>query len=273
MAGADQKEISSDDFEKYFPHAPVALCIKECARLSVLRRYDCPDPILDVGCGDGLFTSIALPGREVWGIDIDAKEGRWAQASKAYSQIILGDVTRTKLPARFFRSCVANCSLEHVPNIDGALTTIQGALAEGGRAYLFVPHRDWASRMTSVRLLHAIGAHSAASSLQDRIDRTFYHRHLYDEQGWRDVAERSGFRVVAIEPVLSTSSTTAFEAFLAPSVLGFVNKKLTSRWTNFPEARRKVAPLAYRLASAVMDMGDPTPTGELLLILEPARQP
>ena len=157
-----RKRISSDDFEKYFPNAPLrAVCIKECARLSVLRRYDCPDPILDVGCGDGLFTSIALPGREVWGIDIDAKEGRWAQASKAYSQIILGDVTRTKLPARFFRDCVANCSLEHVPNIDGALTTIQGALAEGGRAYLFVPHRDWASRMTSVRLLSAIGARRA----------------------------------------------------------------------------------------------------------------
>ncbi len=271
MTGHEPQELSFEDFQRYFPHAPLALCVKECARLNVLRRYDCPDPILDVGCGDGLFTSILLPGREVWGIDIDAKEGRWAQASRAYSQIILGDITRTHLPQRFFRSCVANCSLEHVPDIDGALATIAGALADGGRAYLFVPHRDWASRMMSVRTLHAVGAHSAASSLQDRIDRFFFHMHLYDEAGWRQVVERAGFRVVAVEPVLSTSTTVTFEAFLAPSLLGLVNKKLTTRWTNFPGARRWLSPIAYRLANAVLERGDPAPTGELLLVLEPAR--
>jgi SAM-dependent methyltransferase len=267
----DPPEVSLEDFRQYFPHAPLALCVKECARLTVLRRYECPDPILDVGCGDGLFASIALPGREVWGIDVDASVGRWAQASRAYAQIILGDVTKVHLPARFFRSCVANCSLEHVPDIDEALATIMGALADGGRAYLFVPHRDWASRFRSVRLLHAVGAHSAASALQDRIDRTFHHLHLYDAPGWREVAERVGFRVVAIEPVLSTSSTTTFEAFLGPSVLGWINKKVTSRWTNFPEARRWLSPVAYRLASAVLESGDPAPTGELLLVLEPVR--
>jgi SAM-dependent methyltransferase len=271
MTSHEPQELSFEDFQEYFPHAPLALCVKECARLSVMRRYDCPEPILDVGCGDGLFTRILLPGREVWGIDVDAKEGRWAQASRAYSQIILGDITRTHLPPRFFRSCVANCSLEHVPDIDGALSTIRGALADEGRAYLFVPHRDWASRMVSVRMLHAAGADSAASGLQDRIDRFFYHMHLYDEAGWREVAERAGFRVVAIEPVLSTSTTVTFEALLAPSVLGWVNKKLTTRWTNFPEVRRWLSPIAYRMATAVLEKGDPLPTAELLLVLDPAR--
>jgi SAM-dependent methyltransferase len=267
----EQKDISFDDFSKYFPHAPVALCIKECARLTVLRRFECPGPILDVGCGDGLFTSIAFPDREVWGIDLDAMEGRWAQASRAYAQIILGDITQAHLPERFFRTCIANCSLEHVPNIDGALATIRGSLAVGGRAYLFVPHRDWASRMRSVRLLHAVGANDAASSLQDRIDRTFRHFHLYDEKGWGEVATRAGLSIVNIEPVLSTATTVTFEAFLAPSVLAWLNKKMTSRWTNFPEARRWLSPLAYRVATAALGMGhDPAPTGEILLVLERA---
>jgi SAM-dependent methyltransferase len=266
-----EPEISLADFQRYFPHAPVALCVKECARLSALRRYDCPEPILDVGCGDGLFASIALPGRDVWGIDIDAREGRWAQASRAYAQIILGDITRAKLPTRFFRTCVANCSLEHVPDIDGALETIRTALADNGRAYLFVPHRDWAGQMRSVRALHAVGAHSAAVALQERIDRTFRHEHLYDAEGWRAVAERAGFRVTAIEPVLSTATTVAFEAFLLPSVLGYLNKKLTTRWTNFPEARRRFAPVAYRMTEFVLRLaGEPEPTAELLLVLERA---
>lgn len=56
------------DFERYFARAPIALCIKECARLSVIRHFDCPEPVLDVGCGDGLFTQLAFAGRQVWGI-------------------------------------------------------------------------------------------------------------------------------------------------------------------------------------------------------------
>jgi SAM-dependent methyltransferase len=266
---SEQQDISFDDFSQYFPHAPVALCIKECARLTVLRRFACPGPLLDVGCGDGLFTKIAFPDREVWGIDLDAKEGRWAQASRAYAQIILGDITRAQLPAGFFQTCVANCSLEHVPNIDGALTTIRSSLAVGGRAYLFVPHKDWASRMRSVRLLHAVNAHAAATSLQAQIDKTFRHVHLYDEKEWTEIAERSGLAVVKVEPILSTATTAAYEAFLAPSVLGWANKKMTSRWTNFPEVRRWLAPIAYRMADAALRLGyDGAPTGEILLELE-----
>src|SRR4051812_33495173 len=86
--GMSTEEVSQADFERYFPYTPAALCVKECARLSALRRYACPGPILDVGCGDGLFASIAFEGAEVWGIDIDAEEGRWAAASQAYSQVI-----------------------------------------------------------------------------------------------------------------------------------------------------------------------------------------
>src|SRR5664279_4333442 len=84
---APAEEVSLADFVRYFPHTPTALAIKECARLSVMRRYACPGPVLDVGCGDGLFAHMAFHEAEVWGIDIDAAEGRWAAASQAYTQV------------------------------------------------------------------------------------------------------------------------------------------------------------------------------------------
>ena len=43
-----QPEISLADFQAYFPYTPAALCVKECARLTALRRYPCPSPILAV---------------------------------------------------------------------------------------------------------------------------------------------------------------------------------------------------------------------------------
>ena len=263
-------EVTLEDFKRYFPHTPAALCIKECARLSVMRRYACPGPVLDVGCGDGLFARMAFDDVDVWGIDIDAAEGRWAAASKAYTQVILGDVTQVTLPERFFATCVANCSLEHVPRIDLALKNILRSLRPGGLAYLFVPSKGWATHLTSARVLTELGAPALGTRIESSIDHVFKHHHLYDERGWRNVVEQSGLEVVEIEPVLSTATTVAFEAFLVPSLAGLLNKRLTTRWTNFPNARKLFARPVYELIRAIMDRSDDSPTAEYLLV---ARRP
>lgn len=267
---SDESELLLEDFRRYFPYTPTALAIKECARLSVVRRQPCPGPILDVGCGDGLFARIAFESVEVWGIDIDAMEGRWAAASQAYRQVILGDVTRAKLPDAFFATCIANCSLEHVPRIDLALETIYHALRPGGVAYLFVPNAQWARHFLTVRALTELGVPALGSQLQRSIDRFFKHHHLYDEVGWRSTVDDSGLEVVKIEPVLSTATTVAFEAFLLPSLAGFVNKHLTSRWTNFPAFRQVFAKPVYQVVRTLMDRVDQSPTAEFLVV---ARRP
>jgi 2-polyprenyl-3-methyl-5-hydroxy-6-metoxy-1,4-benzoquinol methylase len=261
-----QAEITLADFQRYFPYTPAALCVKECARLSALRRYVCAAPILDVGCGDGLFASVAFEGAEVWGIDIDAREGRWAAASQAYSQVVLADVTRAKLPEQFFETCVANCSLEHVPRIDLAMQNIFSSLKPGGRVFMFVPNKAWAQQLLSYRFLSAIGASGLAATLQQGIDTFFRHEHLYDEEGWRKVLLDAGFEVEAVEPVLSSATTVAFEALLVPSLAGKLNKTLTTRWTNFPGARRALSLPVYALAKSLLDRNDQTPTAEFLAI-------
>lgn len=261
-----QAEITLADFQRYFPYTPAALCVKECARLTELRRYACPPPILDVGCGDGLFARVAFEGAEVWGIDIDAREGRWAAASRAYSQVVLADITSAHLPEAFFETCVANCSLEHVPRIDLAMQTIYRSLKPGGRVYMFVPNKTWAEHLLSYRFLNAIGASGLARTLQQGIDTVFKHEHLYDRDGWANVLSSAGFEVEAVEPVLSSASTVAFEALLLPSLAGKLNKALTTRWTNFPGARRALARPVYALAKSLMDRSDSTPTAEFLAI-------
>jgi SAM-dependent methyltransferase len=263
-------EIERRDFERYFPYTPAALCIKECARLSALRRHACPGPILDVGCGDGLFARMAFDSEEVWGIDIDAKEGRWAAASSAYTQVILGDVTRARLPETFFATCVANCSLEHVPRIDLALKNIARSLRPGGKAYLFVPNRDWARQLLSYRALEGIGQRELAEFLRSSIDSFFKHHHLYDEQGWRDIVLASGMEVAALERIGSTASTVAYEAMLLPSLAGWANKHLTTRWTNFPRFRRAFAAPVHALVERIMNTADSELTAEYLVV---ARRP
>ena len=266
---ATDSELSYDHFSKYFPYAPLALCIKECARLAALRDYEVSGPILDVGCGDGLFAKIAFESEEVWGIDIDGNEGRWAQASRAYSQIIIGDITKAKLPASFFKTCVANCSLEHVPNIQRALSTIAASLTPDGKAYLLVPNKEWAAQFRAVKLAKSAAGEKVGTMLQAGIDEFFRHRHLYDEAGWRDLIEQSDLKITELKPTLSSATTLAFEAFLIPSLAGWMNKKLTTRWTNFPGLRGLAAPAAYALAKAALAAaGAEEKTAEFLIVCQ-----
>ncbi|MBI3182469.1 MAG: methyltransferase domain-containing protein [Myxococcales bacterium] len=260
------EEISLEDFLRYFPYAPTALSIKECVRLKAMRGVVCPGPILDVGCGDGLFAKLAFHDAEVWGIDIDADEGRRAQASRAYSQIVLADITRARLPDSFFGSCVANCSLEHVPQLAAALENIRASLRVGASVHAFLPNRDWASHFLSARALSRAGFGRLSLTLQNAVNGVFQHHHLEDADGWRRRFERAGFEVTSVQPVGSTASTVAFEVFLAPSLLGLLSRRLTGRWALSPKARRLFASPVYGLVRAVLaTSGEDAPSAEFLL--------
>lgn len=266
-----KNEITFEDFKRYYPYAPTALAIKECVRLNSMRDLDCPGPILDVGCGDGLFATLAFGGQEVWGIDIDGNEGRRAQASQAYSHVILADVTQARLPQGFFGSCVANCSLEHVPDIQAAGRAIVSALKPGGVFYTFLPAKDWADALMVAKTLRKLGLESMAGTITEAINSIFKHRHLEDAAGWRKIFESAGFEVERVDPIGSTASTMAFEAFLLPSLAGRLNKALTGRWTLIPGLRQLGAVPVYAMVKALL-AGNPDqiPTAEYLLV---ARRP
>jgi SAM-dependent methyltransferase len=264
--GTARPEVTYLDFKRYFPYTPTALAVRECVRLAKLAPYPCEGPVLDVGCGDGLFARLAFQTDEVWGIDIDANEGRFAQASRAYSQIIIGDITSARLPPGFFKTCVANCSLEHVPNIGAALRSIHDALAPGGVVYLFVPTDDWARHLGAVQLARGAGMEWLARALQSGIDGVFRHHHLHGRDTWTRFCEDAGFEVTEVSEIGSVASLRAFEAFMAPSVLGLLNKKMTGRWTNLPRLRSLASFPAYLAVQAVLrSSSDATRVAELFI--------
>lgn len=258
-------EVTEADFARYFPSTPAALCIKECARLSSLRKEDLSGPLLDVGCGDGVFAGIAFQGIEAWGIDINRDETKLAERSAAYSRVLTADVTQHELPEQYFQTCVANCSLEHVPRLDLALANIYRALKPGGTFITYVPNRTWAEALLSYRFLSLFNK-GLAQKLQSSIDEFFRHEHLYDREGWHEFVAKAGFKIVKVEPVLSSATTVAFELMLLPSLIGFVNKKLTRRWTAFPGFRRMITAPAYQVVESALRVGKKGPTAEFLIV-------
>jgi SAM-dependent methyltransferase len=262
--------IAEEDWASYYEYAPAALVIRECVRLSAVRDVALPEPILDVGCGDGLFAKLAYPDAQVWGIDVNPHEVRRAQATKSYRTLVCADVCDVSLPAGFFGSAVANCSLEHVPDIERALANVRRALAPGAPFVLIVPTPRWTESLLVPKVLRSIGMGAAARAYGRGLDRVFRHEHLYDAEGWGALLARAGFAMEEVRPLVSEATSVAFDAMLPASTIAWVTKKLTGRWIAVPAVRPATAELARRAARAAARLGRDEAregaSGELLIV-------
>jgi SAM-dependent methyltransferase len=243
--------LDPEDFSAYYAFAPAALAIRECVRLRAVREIDLPEPLLDIGCGDGLFARLAYPGKQAWGIDINPTEVQRAQRTASYATLICGNIVQVHLPESFFGSAIANCSLEHVPDLHGALLNIRRALKPNALFVLIVPTPDWTHHLAVSEALRSVGLVGLARAYGDALDRVFSHIHLVDEAGWREHLDRAGFDLVEVRPIAGRSTSWAFDFMLYPSLAGYLMRKLTGRWIALPALRPLTADLTRALVNAL----------------------
>jgi len=277
----DLRAPSPDDVERwiyaYLEHAPLSLTLREINRLIAIEAVaGARGPVLDVGCGDGFWWTLRRGDREVYGIDISARE--IAQA-RTRIQATLTDVSRERpFPGTQFAEIIGNCSLEHVPDIDAALSNLRRAAAPNGRLLMFVPTPRWAyqGRLQSWLLARAP---RVAMSLSGALNGFFQHWHLYDAKVWTRLLAQNGWQVRAAYGLGSARSEFLFRAFLPPAFVEFVAKKLTgfypSKLARFLP-RAALAPAVRLVRWAVSDPLVPvdSPTAyEYLLIADAAETP
>ena len=254
----DVQTPSADEIERwvyaYLKHAPLSLTLREINRLIAIEAVASgKGPILDVGCGDGFWWTLREGNREVYGIDISAREV--AQA-KSRINAALTDVSRERpFPGTEFEEIIGNCSLEHVPDIDAALLNLRKAAAPTARLLMFVPTPRWAfqGRMQSWLLDHAP---RVAMTVSGALNGFFQHWHLYDAKVWTRLLAQNGWRVRATYGLGSARSEFLFRLFMPPAFAEFIAKKLTGFYPSklakyLPDAA--LAPFARLVKWAVTD--------------------
>ena len=169
------------------------------------------DPILDIGCGDGAFFSLAI-GTAKMGIDVlDDLEGTVRPG--VYETVLNRDITvNTGLEPGSFSTVFANSVMEHVPDLDAALGEISRLLVPGGRFIATVPMsyfldglEQWHGKRRA-RELHAVCSHCNLLSSEQWVDRLrragldteLIHRYMSPEAG-RAFAVLSGSFVRNVE--------------------------------------------------------------------------
>jgi SAM-dependent methyltransferase len=118
----------------------VSVVLRGLERVAELRG----DRLLDVGCGNGLFTAHVGEGfRKVHGVDIQASNiGDFLDRGlpDKYSPHIMSSA-RLEFPSGFFDMIVSIETLEHVDDLDRTAAEISRVCRSGGRLVLTVPNR------------------------------------------------------------------------------------------------------------------------------------
>jgi SAM-dependent methyltransferase len=255
----DVRTPSDEQIERwafeYLRHAPLSLALREIHRLVAVEAVSTElGPVLDVGCGDGFWWTLRdHDDREIYGIDISASE--IAQARKRINATVTDVSKETPFPDTKFQQIIGNCSLEHVPDIDGALANLRKAAATGARLVMFVPTPRWAyqGRLQSW-LLHR--APRVAMAFSGALNGFFQHWHLYDSKVWHRLLAQHGWNVKAIYGMGSSRSEFLYRLFMPPSFVEFLVKQATgvypSRLARYvPNAL--LAPFAKLVRWAVSD--------------------
>ncbi|MBN1486304.1 MAG: class I SAM-dependent methyltransferase, partial [Anaerolineae bacterium] len=87
-----------------------------------------PEPVLDLGCGDGHFTSVAFPqGLEV-GLDPWWPPLRETRQRGLYKQLICGVGAGLPFPSDHFNTVVSNSVLEHIADVEPVIPEVARVL-------------------------------------------------------------------------------------------------------------------------------------------------
>jgi len=182
----------------------------ECAAYA---RHSLAEPVLDVGCGDGRFFRLLWPHiRRVVGVELDPVTADHALASGVYERVLRTAANRIPDSETGYASAFANCSLEHMDDLDGVLRCVYRALSPGGRFLCSVVTDRFVSWLGVPALIGLIADAELAQSLRTRY--LTYHHLVNPLPGdvWSQRLRAAGFWVREHVPILPEMTARLFLA-------------------------------------------------------------
>lgn len=245
-------------FKNFLLDAPLPLALERAMECKLLSTKEFRSPILDIGCGEGIFAKKLLKEKIEVGIDPNQSELNRARFYDAYDELIhcWGDKIAKK--DGVFNTILSNSVLEHIPEIDKVLVEAHRLLSDEGIMYLTLPTNRFDQYTIVAQILAKLRLKGLQKYYQRGFNKFWAHYHYYNTDDWIKKFERNGFSVVEFQEYASKGVCLFNAASIPFSFFPFVTKKLFNRWFLFPRLRKFTAYILHALFKPLTD----NPTAE-----------
>lgn len=133
----------------YAPWPPHALWRAIEAKL-LYNYLPFEQPILDLGCGDGLFASILFedrPEKIAVGCDVSDQVVKVAKSCSVYEKVVVADGCKLPFKNEAFATILSNCVLEHIAEDEKVLKEVVRVLKKEGKFIFTVPSKKFVENL------------------------------------------------------------------------------------------------------------------------------
>ncbi|MEI7579041.1 MAG: class I SAM-dependent methyltransferase [bacterium] len=186
--------------------------------------------ILDIGCGDGFFTSILvedfLQKPQLTGVDISASVLEQAKKWQFYQDLQEFNGVKLPFPDNNFDYIFSNCVLEHVARLPENLVETARVLKPGGFYYTSVMTDQWSEFLLGRKLF--------GKRYSDWLNKKQVHRNLLSQAAWQKQFTDAGFKVVGQYGYFDKQLARESEILHYLSVPTLISYKLFKKYILFP---------------------------------------
>jgi len=242
--------------QDYIANAPLALALERTVEGRLYQDLDFTGPILDVGCGDGLFANMVFSDAIDVGIDPDGRELESARLTLAYRELIQCSGDRIPKPDQYFGTSFSNSVLEHITDIEPVMREVWRVLKPGGNFYFTVPSEKFFQHSNAGTVLKLLNAETTLEKYHRGYNQFWKHYHDYSVAEWSELGVRYGFESIETFTYNPAVNCRINDALVPLGAVSKINKSLRNQWVLSPKVRRKLLnPLLGSLNRLIADAG------------------
>jgi ubiquinone/menaquinone biosynthesis C-methylase UbiE len=195
---------------------------------------DLPGPVLDVGCGDGHFASVAFDKPLDVGIDPWGEPIHQARKWNSYRILVQGNAENMPFPDGYFSSAVSNSVLEHIPNVDSVLIETARVLKPGAPFIFCVPNHNFLKSLSVSNAFDRLHLQPLGNSYRSFFNRISRHYHCDSQDVWQARLQKTGFEIDQFWHYYPPSTFHVTEWGHYFGLPAWITQKIFGRWILFP---------------------------------------
>ena len=195
-----------------------------------------PAPVLDLGCGDGHFASLAFEKPLAMGLDPWWGQIQEAAEKKVHQNLVCGAGAKLPYPDDYFSSAVSNSVLEHIPDLDPVISEAARVLKPGAPFIFCVPNQRFLETLSIGQTLDKIRLKGLGNLYRRFFNRISRHYHCDSQETWTSRLTKYGFKIDRCWDYFPPEALHVLEWGHFFGVPSWISKLLFGKWILVPNS-------------------------------------